>query len=138
MKTLLLIAAIGTPLIGVHYGANWTGGDLADRYGFLNHIGGMAGYKTNRNWYWCLDGNFMFGNDIRVPNLLAGITDSNGIINDINGGVGKVFLFSRGFNVNVGFGKLFFGERERSLLCWSFIKIKRDKRVSRGCFFSKC
>lgn len=100
-------SVIGTPLIGLHYGANWTGGDLADRYGFFNHIGGMAGYKTNKNWYWCLDGNFMFGNDIKVPNLLAGITDSNGIINDINGGVGKVFLFSRGFNVNVGFGKLF-------------------------------
>jgi hypothetical protein len=33
---------IGTPLIGVHYGANWTGGDLADRYGFFNHIGGMV------------------------------------------------------------------------------------------------
>jgi hypothetical protein len=49
----------------------------------------------------------MFGSDIKVPNLLAGITDSNGIINDINGGVGKVFLYSRGFNVNVGFGKLF-------------------------------
>lgn len=98
---------IGTPLIGVHYGANWTGGDLADRYGFFNHIGGMVGYKTNKNWYWCLDGNFMFGNDIKIPNLLAGIMDSNGIINDINGGVGKVFLFSRGFNVNVGFGKLF-------------------------------
>ena len=54
-------SVIGTPLIGVHYGGNWTQGDLADRYGYLNHVGIMAGYKTNKNWYWAFDGNFMFG-----------------------------------------------------------------------------
>ena len=50
---------IGTPWVGVHYGANWTAGDLDERYSFFNHIGIMAGYKTNRNWYFGLDGNFL-------------------------------------------------------------------------------
>ena len=34
----------------VQYGGGFTSGDLADRYGYLNHVGIFAGYKTKRNW----------------------------------------------------------------------------------------
>src|SRR5690554_3689153 len=53
--------AIGTPYIGVQYGVNWTGGELADRYGLTNALGSHAGYKTKRNWIYGVDGNFFFG-----------------------------------------------------------------------------
>ena len=55
---------IGTPWVGVHYGGNWTGGDLANRYGYLNHAGFMAGYKTKKNVYLGMEANFIFGNDL--------------------------------------------------------------------------
>jgi hypothetical protein len=43
-------SVIGTPWVAIHYGANATSGDLADRFGFLNHIGAVAGYKTSNNF----------------------------------------------------------------------------------------
>jgi hypothetical protein len=98
---------IGTPWIALHYGGNWTGANLADRYGFFNHLGAMAGYKTKRNWVYGLDGNFMFGSKIRMTGLFDHLADSKGIIHDVNGDVGTVVLFSRGFNVNLMVGKVF-------------------------------
>lgn len=100
-------SVIGTPLIGVHYGGNWTAGDLADRYGYLNHIGINAGYKTNKNWYWGVDGNFMFGNDVRMTGIFDHLVDSKGNITDINGDIAIVYVYARGFNANVAVGKIF-------------------------------
>lgn len=100
-------SVISSPLIGVHYGGNWTSGDLSDRYGFFNHIGISAGYKTNKNWYWGIDGNFMFGNQTRMTGLFDNLVDDYGHITDVNGDIAKVLVFPRGFNTNVSFGKLF-------------------------------
>lgn len=100
-------SVIGTPLVGVHYGGNWTAGDLADRYGFINHIGINAGYKTNKNWYWGVDGNFMFGNDVRMTGIFDHLVDSKGNITDINGDIAIVYVYARGFNANVAVGKIF-------------------------------
>ncbi len=97
---------IGTPWIGVHYGGNWTYGDLADRYGYLNHIGATAGYKTSKNWFWGLEGNFVFGNQVRMTGLFDHLVDSYGNITDINGNIGMVYVFPRGFNVNLAVGKI--------------------------------
>lgn len=98
---------ISTPWISVHYGANWSKADLADRYGFLNHIGFLAGYKTTKNWFWGVDANFIFGNRINMNDPLANLRDSKGNITDINGDIAKVFMFSRGFNANIAFGRVF-------------------------------
>lgn len=99
-------SVIGTPWVAVHYGANWTGADLADRYGFMNHIGAIAGYKTSKNWFWGLDGNFIFGNQIRMTGIFDDLVDSYGNITDVNGDIGKVLVYSRGFNVNLAVGKI--------------------------------
>jgi hypothetical protein len=97
---------IGTPMIGVHYGANWTAGDLTERYGFMNHIGILAGYKTNKNWFWGLDANYLFGNQIRLTGLFDHLVDSYGNITDVNGEIAKVLVYSRGVNVNFACGKI--------------------------------
>lgn len=104
---------IGTPWIGVHYGANWTAGDLSDRYMFFNHVGIMAGYKTNRNWFFGIDANFMFGNQLNADDpsdelygIFDHLTDSQGNITDESGNVGLVYLYSRGLNVNFSMGKV--------------------------------
>lgn len=105
---------IGTPWIGAHYGANWTAGDLDDRYLFFSHVGIMAGYKTNRNWFYGLDANFMFGNRINADEptdefygIFDHLTDSQGNINDVNGDIGLIYLYARGVNVNGSIGKIF-------------------------------
>lgn len=100
-------SAIATPWVGIQYGGNWSKADLGDRYGYFNHLGMMAGYKTKRNWVYGLDGNFMFGSQIRMTGLFDGLTDSYGNITDVNGDVAHILLFSRGFNVNLMVGKVF-------------------------------
>lgn len=98
---------IGSPLIGVHYGGNWTSGDLADRYGYFNHIGINAGYKTKKNWYYGLDANFMFGNQVRMTGIFDHLVDDKGNITDVNGDIAAVVVFPRGVSVNASFGKIF-------------------------------
>lgn len=98
---------IGTPWIGIHYGAVFPQADMANRYGYLNQIGSMAGYKTVKNFYYHVDGNFIFGNQIKIPDILHNLRDEKGNVTDINGDIATVPLFVRGFNVNVGIGKLF-------------------------------
>ncbi len=100
-------SAIGTPLIGVHYGGNWTAGDLADRYGFLSHVGVIAGYKTKSNWFYGLESSFIFGNDVRMTGLFDHLIDSQGNITDVNGDIALVVVYPRGINLNLAAGKVF-------------------------------
>lgn len=99
-------SAIATPWVGVHYGANWTGGDLADKYGFLNHVGFMAGYKTKKNWFYGFESQFMFGNKVRMTGLFDHLVDSQGTITDVNGDQAIVFVLARGMNADFSVGKV--------------------------------
>ncbi len=99
-------SAIATPWIGVHYGGNFPSGDLNDRYGYLNHIGVMAGYKTAKQLYLGLDANFMFGNNVKMTGLFDHLVDSQGNITDINGDIAIVLVMPRGFNTNLSIGGL--------------------------------
>jgi hypothetical protein len=105
---------IGTPMIGVHYGGNWTSGDLAKRYGYMNHIGIVASYKTSKNWFFGIDANYIFGNKIQASDpedefygVFGELTDSYGNITDANGDIAKVLLYARGVNVNGSVGRVF-------------------------------
>lgn len=100
-------STIATPLIGVHYGGNWTEGDLAERYGFASHLGISANYKTAKNWCYGLEGNFLFGDKIRLSGIFDHLIDAAGNITDINGDIGRILAYERGFNVNASFGKIF-------------------------------
>lgn len=97
---------IGTPWVAVHYGANWAQNDLASRFGYLNHLGFHAGYKTNQNWVWAVDANFMFGDKIKVTTLFDDLKDSYGNLTDISGQVATVLSLARGYNVNLAIGKV--------------------------------
>ncbi|HLV41098.1 MAG TPA: hypothetical protein VKY37_02375 [Brumimicrobium sp.] len=98
--------AIGTPYIGVQYGVNWTGGELADRYGLTNALGSHAGYKTKRNWIYGIDGNFFFGNDVKIDGLLQNLRDQSGHIMNTSGTPAIILYFNRGFNVNLSVSKI--------------------------------
>ena len=99
--------AIATPYIGIHYGPNWTGGDLADRYGFTNALGSHAGYKTKKNWIFGVDGNFFFGNDIKIDGIVQNLKDDKGQILNTSGTPSILLLFNRGFNINASVSKIF-------------------------------
>jgi hypothetical protein len=98
---------IGTPWVAVHYGANWTEKDLALKFGFLNHIGTLAGYKTAHNWFYGLEANFIYGNTVHLNGMFNHLLDSKGTITDVNGDIAKIVVSSRGLNTNLVVGKVF-------------------------------
>lgn len=100
-------SAIATPWIAVHYGLNAPMGDLKERFGVINHVGGIASYKTKRNWVYGLESNFMFGGKVKIPGMFSNLVDSYGRITDENGDVASVTVSMRGFNVNAIVGKVF-------------------------------
>lgn len=115
---------VPTPLLGVQYGASWSEGDLKARYGYFNQVGGTLGYKFNKNWYLGLEGDFMFGNNVKMTyyDLFHSLMDSKGYITDQNGDAATVLKFARGFHANIEVGKVFnkLGHNKNSGL---FIKI---------------
>ncbi len=102
--------------VGIEYGGNWTQADLADRYGFMNHLGVMTGFKTSKNWFFGLQSSFIFGNNVRMTGLFDHLIDSNGNITDVNGNIAAVVVYPRGFSTNACIGKIFpvFGSNKNS------------------------
>lgn len=99
-------SVVSTPWVAIHYGANWAQNDLAARFGFLNHLGFHAGYKTSRNWTWATDASFIFGERVKITTLFDELRDSQGNLTDINGDIATVLTLARGFNVNLAIGKV--------------------------------
>lgn len=100
-------STIGAIWIAPSYGFMWTKGDIATKFGNLNHLGIFTGYKTKRNWVYGLESNFIFGNQVNLNNMFSSLIDSKGNITDATGEVGIVVVSARGFNSNLTFGKVF-------------------------------
>jgi len=93
-------------LVSAHYATGWTGGDLVNRYGFMNLVGFAAGYKFQNNWFAITDASFLFGSDVKIPGLLSELADSYGNITDINGDPATVSVLARGVAANIQIGKI--------------------------------
>lgn len=89
-----------------NYGFHLPGGDLADRFGPASTIGGGFTYKTDANWLWEINADFLFGNDVREPNHMQNILTSQNQIIDSEGIFPNLTPSERGGMLNVGFGKI--------------------------------
>lgn len=102
--------AIPTTLFQVTYGAQFTAMDTKADYGFTNTIGGSVIYKTENNWLFTANGNFIFGNQIkgsRIDLLGESVTTVYG---EVIGGGGlptALAFFQRGLHFQGEVGKLF-------------------------------
>ena len=99
-------SAVSRTWIGFEYGANGTFEDLNERYGFLNHVGLMTGFKTKQNYFFGLNSYFLFGNRIKLTGIFNHLTDEYGNITDINGDIAALVVFPRGFSSNLTIGKI--------------------------------
>lgn len=81
-------------------------GDFSDRFGTSYTAGLSIGYKTQRNWVFSAEGQFMFGNSIQNSEVILGsiLTNNNNILNQ-TGNYAQLSLFQRGF--------YFLGETEK-------------------------
>ncbi len=83
------------------------GGEIAHRYGQDAAIGTGLFYKTDKNWLWSGDINFIFGNTIHNgDSILNMVLNSDGYIIDGNGTYALYALYERGYSLNIRVGKI--------------------------------
>jgi len=100
-------SAIFTPLFYATYSFQFSGGDLAKRFGGNSSIGGGFMLKTKSNWIFGVEGNFMFGQSLKnSDSLLMNISTPDGMIIDANGYYADIIYYERGFNFLGKFGKI--------------------------------
>ncbi len=100
-------SAISFFVIGGTFAYQIPGGDLSDRFGNDFNVGGTFQWKTNKNWIFGIDGNFIFGEDIKENTILDKISTSQGFIINEAGFYADVFLYERGFMFQGKAGKIF-------------------------------
>jgi len=102
--------SIPVSMFQVTYAAQLPALDTRTDYGFTNTIGGSFIHKTQGNWLFTANGNFIFGNQIkgsRIELLGEGITT---IYGEVIGGGGlptSLAFFQRGLHFQAEVGKLF-------------------------------
>jgi hypothetical protein len=100
-------STIFTPIIYATYSYQWPSGGLAERFGSNSSIGGGVMFKTRSNWVFGLEGNFMFGQDVKnSDSMLKSISTSNGYVIDANGYYAEIVFYERGYNFIAKFGKV--------------------------------
>jgi hypothetical protein len=101
--------AIFTPIFGLNYKANFSGGDLNKRWGFTNSIGADIDFKLKSNLIFGIDGCFMFGSTFKDSSIFDNVINSYGTITPQSGASSSdiVFFLMRGMNVNANIGYVF-------------------------------
>lgn len=102
--------AIPVTMFQVTYAAQFPGLDTKNDFGFTNTLGGSVIYKSEGNWLFTANGNFVFGDRVkgsRIDLLGESITTVYG---EVIGGGGlptSLAFFQRGFHFQAEVGKLF-------------------------------
>jgi len=90
------------------YSYQFAGGDISKKYGDNSTIGVGLKYKTDQNFIYSFDVNFIFGNDVKnADSILWMVETSDGHIMDGNGTFALYTLYERGYNFNISIGKKF-------------------------------
>ena len=93
-------------IVGVHIAGELPYGDMANRYGSNFSAGMPILYKTSKNLIIGVEGNYIFGGNVRENPLDFMYTSANTITNG-SGNPGQLRLNERGFTSYVVFGKVF-------------------------------
>ena len=109
--------AIPVAMFQVTYAAQLPAFDTRVNYGFTNTIGGSFIYKTESNWLFTANGNYIFGPKVKgdpngnMPDRVyifgEGITTNDGEITGGSGSYTNLALYQRGFHFQGEIGKLF-------------------------------
>ncbi len=114
---------IGLWLIEANYSLQYPSGDIAERYGLSNTIGLGVTYKTKSNWTLGLEGNYLFGGDLKQgSSILDNLKTESGQIINRYGEYATVSLSQRGFFGAMKFGKIIpvFGPNPNSGIMLTF------------------
>jgi hypothetical protein len=106
-------------LIELSYAGQLPGGNLSQLFGFNSNGQGGVYYKTESNWLFGGAFSYIFGNQIRDPNILDSIATTNGNLIANDGNYPGVSYFEKGFAMQLTVGKLFPVSKNRNsgILC---------------------
>ncbi len=100
-------SSISTAMVYADYSYQFNGGDLAQRFGSNSSIGGGFAIKTKSNWLISIEGNYLFGSNVKhQDSLLVLIRGDLGYVIDANGMYADIIFYERGYNFMAYFGKL--------------------------------
>jgi hypothetical protein len=104
----MLDTTLFDPHVTLSYAYQIPGGDLASRFGNNNNIGFGFHIKSRNQWYYGLQGTFIFGNRvIAEKGFLQNLLVEEKYILDNDGFPAKFDFQERGFTVTAEFGRLF-------------------------------
>ena len=106
--------------LGVFYGLHWPAGDLVDRFGQNFSLGGSAELIKNLKWIMAVEGQFIFGNEVK-ENIAGGIVTETGRLISPNYSLAEVDVKERGFQFQVKFGRIhdLWNEKNISGIKWT-------------------
>lgn len=101
-------STISTFIVQIVYAYQFPGGDMAKDYGQNSTIGAGFSYKTDQNWLWTAEMNFIFGNDVKnSKSIIADISTDDGYVIGLDGIYANVRPMERGFTLLAKSGKIF-------------------------------
>jgi hypothetical protein len=93
--------------VGFAFSTYIPGGDLADRFGSHYSLGINPQFKTKSNWIFSANGQFIFGNDVKQPGLMANLYSEKNELLDEDAQIATILLFQRGMTFSLRTEKLF-------------------------------
>ena len=100
---------ISFPMFSASFQMQVPGGNLADRYGWNSNIGGSFMYKHKTNLFFEVNGNFIFGSNLKndAATIFDSIKSSNGEIINEYGEYAKIITSERGFFIGGRVGYIY-------------------------------
>lgn len=100
-------STVSTTMVYATYSFQFPGGGLSKLFGSNSSIGGGFMIKTKSNWLIGLEGNYLFGGNVKnISVLLSNLETKDGNIIDPNGLYAEVYFYERGYNFLGKFGKV--------------------------------
>ncbi len=93
-------------VIGVNGSIDEPAADMAKRFGLSFRLGPSLYYKTEGNWMFGVNADFIFGNKIREDSLLINVSDQYGAFINSDGERIGLQLYERGYTIGLQAGKM--------------------------------
>lgn len=106
-KTNIADTIVNAKLLSMGYAFQIPMADMANRFGSNNNISASFTFKMGHNFLLGVEGNVLFGGNIKEDTILDNLFTSQGFLIGTNGLAESVILFERGFSLWGKFGKLF-------------------------------
>lgn len=100
-------SSINAVLVSIGAGAYLPAGDLADRFGANLNLHLSCGLKRKNNWIYSIDGDYIFGGDVKENDIFRNISTADGYIIGNDGKFATVRTFERGYAITFNIAKLF-------------------------------